>query len=166
MRPVNYVKDDGQSSAFINEPKDFITWDPKLRTGIPDIDSEHENLVVLCNDFYKSLLQNKDTEDYHKVIRRTLERCLNYAAIHFEDEEKLMIAANYDNYRQHKAEHEGFKEKVQIAYTRINQITISEAIKFAHYLRDWIQNHIAYDDKLYIPSLVNFLKSKATKPKE
>ena len=59
------------------QDEDFIKWDPKYKIGIPVIDAQHEHLVHLCNDFYQSLLKNNDMENYHSLVKETLETCLN-----------------------------------------------------------------------------------------
>ena len=144
--------------------KDFITWDPKYKIGIPIIDEQHEHLVTLCNDFYQSLLKNNDTGEYKNLIKQTLENCLKYAATHFREEERLMIASHYNGYKKHKLSHDSFTEKCEITYMRIEKLPISEALKFAHFLREWIQTHIALEDKLYLPTLLEFLKKNQSKP--
>ena len=143
--------------------KDFITWDPKFKIGIPVIDSQHEHLVELCNEFYQSLLKNNDTWEYRTLVKQTLEKCLNYAATHFKEEERLMIASNFSGYKQHKASHDAFTEKCEITAMRIDKITTSEGVKFALFLRDWIQTHIAHEDRLYLPTLLEFLKKNQSK---
>ncbi|MCR4713522.1 MAG: bacteriohemerythrin [Treponemataceae bacterium] len=146
-----------------SKDKDFITWDPKFKIGIPTIDTQHENLVKLCNEFYQSLLKNNDKENNQLVVKQTLEKCLNYAATHFKEEERLMIASHFSGYKQHKASHDAFTEKCEIAYMRIEKLTTSECIKFAHFLREWIQTHIAHEDRLYLPTLLEFLKKNQSK---
>ncbi len=146
-----------------NKPKDFIVWDPKYRVGIPVIDAQHEHLVKLCNEFYMSLLKNNDSEGYQKLVKETLQTCLDYAGTHFREEERLMTASKFDGYRQHKASHEAFTEKCKITWLGIDKLPVAEAIKFAHFLRDWIHNHIAHEDRLYIPALVEFLKKNTSK---
>ena len=138
--------------------EDFIKWDPKFAIGIPVIDAQHEHMVRLCNDFYQSLLKNNDMENYHSLIKKTLENCLSYAASHFKEEERLMLASKFDGYKQHKAIHDDFTEKCEIAYATFDRMPVSEAIKFAHFLYNWIHNHIAHEDRLYLPALVKFLK--------
>lgn len=138
--------------------KDFIAWDPKYKIGIPLIDEQHEHLVTLCNEFYQSLLKNNDTLNYKAIIKQTLEKCMNYAVTHFKEEEKLMLASNFSGYKQHFMSHQAFKEKCEITYMRIDKLPVSEALKFAHFLREWIQTHIALEDKLYLPALLEFLK--------
>ena len=141
----------------------YIKWDPKYKIGIPVIDGQHEHLVNLCNDFYQSLLKNNDAENYQMLVKDTLEDCLNYAQTHFAEEEKLMIASNFDGYKAHKASHDAFTKKCQTTYMNLGNLPVAEAIKFARFLYDWIHTHIAHEDRLYLPALVAFLKDKASK---
>ncbi len=151
------------SGATNSSDGDFIKWDPKLKIGIPQIDQQHETLVNMCNDFYQSLLQNNNSDEYKEIVRETLEKCMRYAETHFKDEEKLMLASKFPGYKAHKASHDAFVEKVDITYSDIDHLPIAEAIKFAHFLYNWIQNHIAYEDRLYLPNLMEFLKQNASK---
>ena len=148
---------------FAGNNKDFIKWDPKYKIGIPIIDQQHEHLVNLCNDFYQSLLRNNASENYQALVKSTLETCLKYAATHFKEEERLMLASNFDGYQQHKATHDEFTHKCTYTYADIDKLPVAEAIKFARFLYDWIHTHIAYEDKLYMPTLVKFLKENASK---
>ena len=143
---------------------EFIRWDPKFKIGIPIIDKQHEHLVSLCNDFYQSLLKNNDTWNYKTLVKQTMEKCLEYAGTHFREEERLMLASHFSGYKQHKASHDAFTEKCEITYVRIENLPIAEALKFAHFLRDWIQTHIAHEDRLYLPTLLEFLKKNQSKP--
>ena len=152
------------SGTIGSKDKDFITWDPKLKIGIPVIDEQHEHLVTLCNEFYQSILKNNDTFQYRILVKQTLEKCLNYAATHFKEEERLMIASHFSGYKQHKASHDAFTEKCEITAIRIDKLTTSEGLKFALFLRDWIQTHIAHEDRLYLPTLLEFLKKNQSKP--
>ncbi|WP_191016901.1 bacteriohemerythrin [Treponema zioleckii] len=145
------------------EKTDFIKWNPSYKTGIPVIDEQHEHLVNLCNDFYKNLLTNKGTDEYKKLVKETLDTCVKYAATHFQEEEKLMIASNFSGYNEHKHSHDVFKEKCQDTCFNIDDISVAEAIKFAKFLYEWIHNHIAHEDKLYIPTLKKFLQERASK---
>lgn len=146
--------------AGITNSETFIKWDPKFKIGIPLIDKQHETLVNLCDDFYQSLLRNKDSSVYHSLVKETLDKCLDYAATHFKEEERLMKASNFSGYKEHKASHDAFTEKCKINSLRIDSISITEAIKFAHFLYDWINTHIAHEDRLYLPTLVEFLKKQ------
>ena len=156
------IKTAGKTNS---DDEKLIKWDPKFKIGIPLIDRQHEHLVNLCNDFYQSLLKSKSNakEDYHALVKQTLEKCLNYAATHFKEEERLMEASKFSGYKQHRDTHNSFTAKCEIAYAGIDTMPISEAIKFALFLYDWINTHIAHEDRLYMPTLVEFLKEQQSK---
>lgn len=151
------------SGTAISNEESFIQWEPKYKIGIPLIDAQHEQLVNLCNEFYQSLLQNNNIENYQSLVKNTLEACLNYAASHFREEERLMLASHFAGYKEHKASHDAFTEKIEIAYNSFEKMPVSEAIKFAHFLHNWIRTHIAHEDRLYLPTLLEFLKKNASK---
>ena len=97
------------------------------------------------------------------MLKQNLEKCLTYAATHFREEERLMIASHFSGYKHHKSTHDAFTEKCEITYMRIDKLPVSEAVKFALFLREWIQTHIAHEDRLYLPTLLEFLKKNQTK---
>ncbi|MBQ2314486.1 MAG: hemerythrin family protein [Treponema sp.] len=140
------------------KPAEFIQWNERYKVGIPVVDAQHESLVNLCNDFYKSILKNGSAEMCRDSVRETLEKCLNYAVTHFQEEERLMQASSYAGFWDHKAAHDAFEKKCRETYGRFSSITVPEALKFAYFLRDWILTHIGHDDRLYLPALVAFLK--------
>ena len=66
----------------------------------------------------------------------------------------------------HKAEHDAFRNKVIDMTLSYNKASITEGIKFAKFLYDWILSHIAHEDKLYIPKLVQYLKENSSENKK
>ena len=96
------------------ETTKFISWDSKFELGIPVIDAQHKTLVSLCNDLYQQLIKNRQTSssEWQVAFKFALKECANYVVTHFRDEEKLMQAANYSRYKEHKKEHDMFTKKV------------------------------------------------------
>jgi len=141
--------------------ENFIVWNPKFETNILTVDNEHKRLVELCNAFYKSILQNQTKENWKETLSTTLRECAAYANYHFANEERLMKAANFQGYAHHKAEHEAFIEKVSETLKDFDKLTITDSINFAKFLYQWILSHIAHEDKLYIPKLIEYLKENA-----
>ncbi|MCR5125246.1 MAG: bacteriohemerythrin [Treponema sp.] len=151
--------------------EDFISWNPKFNTGIPLIDEEHKKLVTLCNDFYKTLFpsqngQAQSDEDWHDILAKALNDCIDYADSHFKDEEKLMRSAGFEGYAHHKAEHDAFREQITEIMMSYNKASIAEGIKFAKFLYNWVLSHIAHEDKLYIPKLIQYLKENSSENKK
>ena len=116
--------------------ENLIKWDPKFKIGIPLIDAQHEHLVKLCNDFYQSLLKSKSNknEDYHALVKQTLETCLNYAATHFKEEERLMEASKFSGYKQHKDAHnqeDGQQGTFQFTVRTLIQAVLTKGYRLA-----------------------------------
>lgn len=139
---------------------EFVEWNDKYATGIPLIDDEHKRLVELCRDLHGRLLANQSRKDWQSDVKAALDTCVSYAASHFRTEEKLMRSANFDGYAHHKAEHDDFERRVRSMLWTYGGMTIADALKFCIFLRDWVLSHIAHEDKLYIPRLLDYLKSK------
>lgn len=149
-----------------NADSELIVWNPKFNTGIPLIDEEHKKLVSLCNNFYKALFRDQHEKDWREVLGDSLNECIEYTDKHFQDEEKLMRSANFEGLPHHKAEHDAFRNKVIDMALSYNKASITEGIKFAKFLYDWILSHIAHEDKLYIPKLVQYLKENSSENKK
>ena len=77
------------------DEKTFIIWDKKFEIGIPVIDEQHRQLVLLTNDFYNELMNYKKMEipKWEPQLIQALKKCTDYVLVHFNAEEKLMHIA-------------------------------------------------------------------------
>lgn len=91
-----------------------------------------------------------------KIIRKTVE----YIKLHFADEEKIMEAVDYSETEKHKARHREFSQKVCQLLKEFDKVDFQTGIKFARFLRDWILQHIAFEDKLFVPEVTQYLKNR------
>ena len=148
------------SSSVQTNDEDYIKWEPKFKIGISVIDEQHEKLVELCNEFYKTIVREKDKDSYKEKVKETLKKCVDYTATHFNLEEKLMLAAGYEDFKNHKNTHDTFKIKIFEIYEKIDSVNYMDALNFTRFLYEWILSHIAHDDKLYLPKIIEFLKSQ------
>lgn len=141
----------------------FIPWEKSYELGIPVIDSQHKRLVSLCNDLHEALIhgQRDDSSTVNDELARVLHECVTYIQTHFQAEEKLMIAASYENYKTHKEHHEDFVKKVLETARSVEKSSTIAGLNFVKFLRDWILSHIAHEDTLYVkPVLDYYRKSK------
>ena len=74
---------------------------------------------------------------------------IDYAGIHFADEEKLMVKVNFAELPAHKLEHEAFVKKALKlqAVFHTDQVVLSFTVM--EFLKDWLVNHILKNDKKY-----------------
>ena len=142
----------------------YMAWDNRYSTGYSKIDEEHKKLISILNTLYKDILGFKDDEDYAS-FQNTVKDLLDYVNFHFAHEERLMTLLNYPKYYRHKVRHSKFisdiSEKAEL-YKEDPKLVSS---KFLVYLRDWILEHIAVEDKDMVLYVTNYLKEKQSSDK-
>ena len=143
----------------LSEEENLIVWKPSFAIGIPVIDAEHKQLVELCNELYKAIMSNKNSER-KDVVRIALKECADYVLTHFSNEEKLMQVCGYKDFETHKRTHAEFVKKVLEKSHNFEQETFSSSLEFAKFLYDWILSHIAHTDTLYVGDLKAYLGKK------
>lgn len=145
----------------IGESPFVIEWNKKYELGIPVIDNQHKKLVELCAEFYNSIIApNKDKDAWKTSLMNTLRACCDYVQTHFKAEEVLLTAAKYKDFSLHKAQHDEFTRRVLTTAKNFDTSNSFEAVKFARFLYDWILSHVSYEDKKYVPCLMEYYKTR------
>ena len=158
----NFMNISISSVTNLTDDKDFIKWDPKFALGIPIIDEQHKHLVELCNKLYTEVLdsrlkyENDKNTQWQNALAGTLKECVNYVAIHFSNEEKIMKVVGYEHFSEHKNRHDEFTKKVLETAKGFSSMDFSDAIKFCKFLYEWILSHIAHEDKLYVKKVLEY----------
>ncbi len=121
----------------------LFEWNDSYSVNVKKIDLEHLKLVEMINDLYRALLSSEPPD----ILDNILNRMVEYAAVHFENEEALMERHGYPLLGVHKKEHETFVEKlIEYLKKRKNgELTLSVAIP--RFLKEWLIGHIAGSDK-------------------
>lgn len=118
-----------------------FVWDQNFITGLPDVDSQHHELVDLFNELNRTLFQGEDTPP--EQLEAVFQRLLAYAAHHFADEEALMVARHVDarHVQAHQHVHRQFVEQVRSMWGLRSQLRQpSETIM--GFLTSWLGLHI------------------------
>jgi hemerythrin len=136
-----------------------IEWNPSLEIGIPMIDAQHKKLIETCNDLYTKLMnrEQNESEEYSKMIADAVRASADYAKFHFAEEEKLLKAVNYKDFVSHKKQHDEFILKV-IEIAEHGNADFMSLFGLAKFLYEWILEHIAHVDKLYVPRVIEAAK--------
>ncbi|MES9868083.1 MAG: bacteriohemerythrin [Sedimenticola sp.] len=117
--------------------KDLV-WDNTLSVGIDEIDEDHRRLVELFN-ILKHSIASGDTASY---IEAVLEELISCTVWHFKHEERLMLKHGYEDFQEHKSEHqeliESAKELQQEFLKKAAELS-GEEIQF---LEHWLTGHI------------------------
>lgn len=144
-----------------NEQKFLIKWETKYELGIPAIDTQHKQLVSLCDKFYQSIIApSNDKSVWQTNLITTLKECVAYVQTHFKAEQVLMQAAGYKDYDNHKKQHDEFTRQVLETSEKFKTSELKDAIKFAKFLYEWILSHVSYEDKKYVPCILAYIKSR------
>lgn len=85
-----------------------IKWRKEFETGFPEVDKEHAELMGAINGAVTRLGENPPKD----IVRAMLEEIYGKISEHFEHEEKLMDARGYDQYAEHKADHEFLLDQI------------------------------------------------------
>jgi hemerythrin-like metal-binding protein len=87
----------------------LVEWREEYKLGVASVDHEHEELIALINEVHAQL--------HEPNSEMTVSACLGeiFARIsaHFALEERIMRASEYDQLREHKADHERLLDEIR-----------------------------------------------------
>ena len=87
----------------------LIDWKDEFKIGIAAVDFEHRTLIDLINDVHAKL--------QHDAGETPVSDCLGeiytHIAAHFALEERIMRERRYDQYAEHKADHEHLLDELR-----------------------------------------------------
>lgn len=118
-----------------------IEWRDELSVGDATIDDDHKGLIRLINQ-YEQVIAEHDA----RLLKETFKSLSDYAAAHFEREEKLMEAVCFPERRTHGDKHADLMRQVQDFHYQIlcgEKLHVAEISRFLH---DWLVNHVIQED--------------------
>ena len=139
----------------LNESNLFIKWRPIYETKHKIIDNQHKELVNIINELYLSTISNNETNG---AFIKAVKKCIDYTQYHFKTEEKIMDLINYSDAENHKAMHKNFCVELVNQIKRYEEGQPFVANKFLKYLKDWLLEHIAFRDKIFVEEVIAYLK--------
>ena len=133
----------------------LIEWRDEFAIGIEAVDYEHRELIELINKLHESL----SDETPKKEIERVFGEIDSAISAHFALEEKAMRDLNYDEYVEHKADHDLLLDDIREiagayedgAYAALHDL-LSEHMKM------WFSDHFQNMDS----RLHNFLEKHSS----
>ena len=125
---------------------ELIEWSDKFATGVPDIDSEHEELINSINSFYRKQSEGIEKSESVQILNDI------YGSIHahFMLEEKLMEKNAYDEYEQHKNDHAKLLDDLRDITMELEQTSKLNEELLKTKLNDWFLVHFkTFDSRLH-----------------
>ncbi len=130
----------------------WLKFEESQLVGVEELDAEHRHLMQLGNKLNDALKHDASAEATTQMFDELL------AAIthHFDTEIRYMTAHRYPEQGEHEA---GHARLVNEALHLKRQFSEGRELSALHSIKDWLLNHIAYDDK----KLGVFLKQRGVK---
>lgn len=122
-----------------------MQWDEKLSTGIRQFDEHHHYLVDLLNKTHDDFINGAPDESVEAVLNELVE----YAGYHFAAEENWMHEISYPKLAEHKSEHDGFLQSVQVLRDGFGSGQEHIFLEVLMFLKRWIRNHLMDSDAGY-----------------
>jgi hemerythrin len=131
----------------------MFEWKPEYSVQISSIDGQHQNLFRVAEELYVAMSAGKGKA----ALARILDRLVQYTAVHFAHEERLMRLHDYPQLAAHRAEHEALTRQVLAFQADFQAGRAAMTVQVLQFVRGWLQKHIAGSDQKYAP----YLRAKA-----
>lgn len=117
-------------------------WSECWSVGIDGIDEEHRYFIYLLNLFNDTGDDALTGERLHEVVGELL----TYTEEHFTNEEKVMEAAGYPLYEDHKEQHDLAEDEIRHLMT--GAVSDSQVRAFlGRFMLNWLVLHIQSSDQ-------------------
>jgi len=120
----------------------LIEWRDDFNTGVASVDYEHRQLIELINEVYVKLSREGD----HDAALRFLGEIYARIAAHFALEERIMRERGYDEYEDHKADHERLLDDILDIMDEFEASTELDTEGFSRRLGEWFTVHFKTKD--------------------
>ena len=130
----------------------LLTWNDGFSVGIDSVDFEHQEMIELINQLYAELSDRTDTE----AIEHFLGDIHATISAHFALEERVMKRSGYDEYQEHKEDHEELLDQIRDLMDEFEGNPEEAIGVLKNRLGDWFEGHFASFDarlhgKLHVP---------------
>lgn len=125
----------------------LFEWDNIFLTGKDIVDSQHEHLVGLINQFGKLLSAGSSN---HREIENIYDELVEYAKLHFSEEETMMTTAGLDQRHllQHNKQHQDLMEELNPLRQLVLVGDLAAGNYMFEFLVNWLVFHILGTDML------------------
>jgi hemerythrin len=125
----------------------LLQWKPSFTLGIPSVDTEHREMINTINSVYASL----EDEGSELEVNRVLGEIHAHISAHFALEERLMRAAGYAEYAQHKDSHEQLLDQIRDLMDSFSADPVAGRTELQESLSNWFSAHFAtFDARLHM----------------
>jgi hemerythrin len=121
----------------------LIEWRKEYQTGIAEVDHEHQELVEIINELHEQIGSGASRDTVSSFLGEVFAKI----SAHFALEETVMRKHGYDEYADHKADHEKLLDDLRDIMDDFEAgagTDYKQALAVA--VRDWFVNHFKTKD--------------------
>jgi hemerythrin-like metal-binding protein len=120
----------------------LIEWKDEFSVGIADVDHEHRELIELINKLHAAT----SGENSSLTVLDFLGEIYAHVSAHFALEEKIMREHNYDQYQDHKDDHERLLDEIRDIMDDYEEDAYFSDEEFASHVGRWFTGHFKIRD--------------------
>ena len=120
----------------------LVEWRDEFEIGIKEVDFEHQELVELINESYRAAKDKNSTTD----VMDFLGEIFSQISAHFALEEKVMRDMQYDQYEDHKDDHERLLDSIRDIMDDYMDVSTMDEEQFGERLNKWFTQHFSTKD--------------------
>ncbi len=121
----------------------LVEWRDDFKIGIDSVDYEHRQMIELINDVHAKLSNDAPQNEILAFLGEVFTRI----SAHFALEERIMRGWQYDQYEDHKADHERLLDEIRDIMDGFEAGTIAAAEReLSARLNAWFTEHFKTKD--------------------
>lgn len=121
----------------------YIEWRPSFATGIPDVDHEHQEMIEWINRTLAACGQAGGARD---AVTDLLGEIYARISAHFALEEQVMKSRHYDQFAEHKRDHERLLDEIRDMMDEHEAGSHVIEERLASSLAPWFSEHFRLQD--------------------
>ena len=120
----------------------LLEWRPTFSVGVDAVDYEHQLLIGLINELYDDFVASRSSERLRSFLGELYARI----AAHFALEEKIMREVGYDEYEDHKKDHEALLDELTDIMEDVGDGVTGFEDRLGSQLDGWFSEHFQTHD--------------------
>jgi hemerythrin len=131
----------------------LIEWKDEFEIGIPSVDYEHRGMILMINKLHGKLAENSNKD----TIAEFLGEIHALISAHFALEEKEMLEMAYDEFEDHKENHEDLLDQIRDMMDELERDRSGDVMKdLGRRLNQWFTGHFRSRDARLHSFLASF----------
>ncbi len=130
---------------------EVLAWDDSFKIEIPLIDERNQHFMKIAAKLEElNAVKRKKEEDFDS-IGEALADVMEFARMHFNEEEKILVSKQYPELNQHRQDHKRFIKKVMAFRRLFSEDPGKVSDDLVEYVKEWLPLHIKEQDSRYAP---------------